>query len=144
MKTQIRTMTLRDYPAVMALWRGTSGIGLDDVTDSRAGVGRYLRRNPRMCFVACEGAAIVGAVLSGHDGRRGYLHHLAVAESHRRYGLGKALVSACLQSLERQHIPKCNIFVLRSNRSGKAFWRHGGWTLRPNIDLLQHGTGGAC
>ena len=53
-------------------------------------------------------------------------------------------MTACLQALARQHIPKCNIFVLRSNRSGKAFWLHVGWKVRPNLDLLQHGTDGAC
>ena len=137
MAYRIRRMTLRNYDAVFALWRETPGVGLDADSDSRAAIGRHLKRNPGLSFVACVGGRIVGAVLSGHDGRRGYLHHLAVAETHRRQGIGQALVSRCLAALARRHIPKCNIFVLRTNASGIAFWLHQAWLRREQVRLLQ-------
>jgi N-acetylglutamate synthase len=133
-------MTARDCGAVLAFWRDIRGIGLDDDCDSPAGLRRYLKRNPGLSFVACEDASIVGAVLSGHDGRRGYLHHLAVAPSHRKLGIGKALVVHCFQSLAKQHIPKCNIFLFRSNAAGRAFWLHNGWNLRQDLSVLQKNT----
>jgi N-acetylglutamate synthase len=133
-------MTPKDCTAVLALWRSVPGIGLDDDCDSRRGIARYLKRNPGCSFVACAGDAIVGAVLSGHDGRRGYLHHLAVAPPHRGLGVGKALVLRCLQALARQHIPKCNIFLFQSNADGRAFWQHNGWNLRRDLKVLQKET----
>jgi N-acetylglutamate synthase len=137
---KIRKMTAQDCNAVLSLWRGIPGIGLDEDCDSRSGIVRYLKRNPGLSFVAFDKDLIVGAVLSGHDGRRGYLHHLAVAPSHRKLGIGKALVARCFQSLAKQHIPKCNIFLFRSNVAGKAFWQHNGWTLRRDLSVLQKKT----
>lgn len=142
MKLKIRLMTLRDYAAVSQLWRATPGIGLHDVEDSRAGIASFLRRNPRMSFVAFDGAQLVGAILAGHDGRRGALHHLAVAQTHRQRGLGRALVERCLAALAGQNIRKCNIFVYRDNTSGQAFWRHTGWNTRADLTLLQKPTAG--
>jgi len=141
MNTTIRPMTLRDYAAVMKLWRRTPGMALYAIDDSRPAILRYLRRNPGLSFVACDGARLVGAVLSGHDGRRATLHHLAVAETHRQQGIGQALVVRCLRALARQRISKCNIFVQRSNTSGQAFWRHTGWKPRADLRLLQKPVG---
>ena len=128
---------MRDYDAVLSLWRNTPGMSLDAASDSRSAIGRYLRRNPGLSFVASAGGQIVGAVLSGHDGRRGYLHHLAVAESHRKQGIGEALVRRCLQALARQHIPKYTILLFRSNVLGRAFWQHTGWNQRKDLSVFQ-------
>lgn len=135
-------MTLRDYEAVLALWRATPGIRLYDDADSRPAIGRYLRRNRGMSWVACEAGRIVGAVLVGHDGRRGGLYHLAVAPEQRRRGVGRSLVSHGLAALAAQGIGKCNIFVMGNNRSGLRFWQRGGWTLRRETPWLQHATAG--
>src|SRR4030042_5216026 len=102
MKYKVRQMTIRDYDAVISLWRGIPGIGLDNDSDSRLGITRYLKRNPGLSFVAQIQDMIVGTVLSGHDGRRGYLHHLAVGASHRQLGIGKTLTSRCLRALGKQ------------------------------------------
>jgi N-acetylglutamate synthase len=141
-KCRIRKMTAGDYDAVVSLWRAIPGIGLDDDADSRSGVTSYLRRNPGLSFVACQGNVIVGAVLSGHDGRRGYLHHLAVAAPYRRSGIGKELVARCLRALARRRIPKCNIFLFQDNAQGRAFWRHNGWKSRQDLRVLQKRTSG--
>jgi N-acetylglutamate synthase len=139
-KYRIRQMTLKDSDAVLALWQSIPGIGMDDDCDSRRGITRYLKRNPGLSFVACVGDAVVGAVLSGHDGRRGYLHHLAVAPPLRKMGIGKALVSRCLRSLAKQHIPKCNIFLFRRNVRGRSFWEHNAWNTRRDLSVLQKET----
>ena len=139
---RVRRMTIADHPAVFALWSDTPGVGLDTDCDSQAGIRRYLARNPGLSFVACDDGDIVGAVLSGHDGRRGYLHHLAVAEAYRRRGIARALVSRCLAALARVRIPKCNIFVMRRNRAGQAFWARIGWTARADLVFMQARTSG--
>lgn len=84
---------------------------------------------------------VIGAVLCGHDGRRGYLHHLAVARKWRRQGVGRALVVACLEKLRSEGIPKCNIFLFASNAQGRAFWRRLGWNVRADLRLVQRETG---
>jgi ribosomal protein S18 acetylase RimI-like enzyme len=132
----IRTMSIRDYAAVLALWKNTPGICLDD-SDSCPAIARLLRRNPGCCFVACAEDEIVGAVLSAHDGRRGFIYHLAVATSHRKHGLGRALVAHCLRALAKNKIPKCSLFVLPDNTIGKRFWQNSGWTRRINICVFQ-------
>jgi ribosomal protein S18 acetylase RimI-like enzyme len=129
-------MALADYAAVFALWRGCEGIGLSDA-DRRLGIGAYLRRNPRLSFVAEAGGRIVGAVLCGHDGRRGYLHHLAVAPAWRRRGIGRVLVDAALGRLRAAGIAKCNLFLYRDNAGGRAFWRRHGWSARGDLVLMQ-------
>ena len=135
--TQIRPMTADDYDEVAALWQSTEGIGLDEHVDTREGIAAYLARHPGLSFVALQEGRIVGAALCGHDGRRGYLHHLAVVPTCRRQGIGRALVEACLFALASAGIPKCNIFLLADNELGKAFWKHNGWNERDDLKVLQ-------
>jgi dipeptidyl aminopeptidase/acylaminoacyl peptidase/GNAT superfamily N-acetyltransferase len=131
-------MTIRDYEAALALWRSQPGIGLDDASDSRAGIMAFLRRNPRLSIVASDAGALVGTALVGHDGRRGFVYHLAVAPSHRHLGLGRTLAERALQSLAACGIPKCTILVMRSNAGGQAFWERLGWTRRDDLHVHQH------
>lgn len=128
----IRAMHPTDTATVLRLWRTTDGIS---TSDREALVRRFLRRNHGGSFVAHEGRRLVGAVLGGHDGRRGMLWHLAVARSARRRGLGKALVSRALRWQRAQGIRKVNILVLRANRRALAFWRRTGWETGPILVL---------
>src|SRR5215471_3680247 len=109
MRHKIELMSLDDYDEVIALWQSAEGVGLGE-SDTRDAIAAYLKRNPGMSFVARHEGELAGAVLCGHDGRRGYLHHLAVAPPHRRNGLGRKLVAKCLAELKRRGILKCNIF----------------------------------
>jgi len=128
MAVEIEEMKAGDYDEVLALWQAAEGVGLHpDECDSREGVARYLSRNCGMCFVARDTAELIGAVLCGTDGRRGYLNHLAVAEGYRRRGIGTALVRRCLAALKRMGIPKCNLFVFTANDAAMEFWRKLGW-----------------
>ena len=133
---QIEPMSIADYHAVVHLWQNAEGIALDD-TDSRPAIRRYLARNPALSFVAWSGHDLVGAVLCGHDGRRGYLHHLTVTPGHRRQGLGQKLVQACLDRLKQLGIHKCNIYLFSDNTEGAKFWIKNGWVERDGIRLLQ-------
>ena len=118
----IRIMTIEDYPAVYALWDSLPGIGLHGHEDSYEGMAYYLRRNPASCFVAEEDGALIGAILCGNDGRRGYINHLAVAQDHQGKGLGRALADACREAMRNEGIRKCSFVVYRSNDEGNAFW----------------------
>ena len=111
------------------------GIGLSDA-DSRGSIKAYLERNPGMSFVASENGNIVGAILCGHDGRRGYIHHLAVRAEYRRQGLGHKLVEKSLSVLQAAGIQKCHIFIFNNNTSGIEFWKDIGWTHRSDISVI--------
>ena len=118
----IRIMTIEDYPAVYALWDSLPGIGLHEGEDSYEGIAYYLRRNPDTCFVAIENDEIIGAVLCGNDGRRGYINHLSVAQAQQGKGLGRALANACLAAMRKEGIRRCSFVTYRSNDGGNAFW----------------------
>jgi N-acetylglutamate synthase len=132
----VRAFRIEDYDAVIALWRRSEGVGLNE-SDTRGAIAAYLRRSPRFSFVAEKDGSIVGAVLCGHDGRRGYLHHLAVAKRYRKQGIGRQLVNACLAKLRKAGIPKCDIFIFANNAAGMKFWAHTGWKLRTELQVMQ-------
>lgn len=136
MNHPIRAMTIADYDAVLRLWQDTEGIGLNE-SDSHENIAFFLARNHGLSRVATGGTEIIGAVLCGYDGRRGYLHHLAVTRAYRRRWLGRQLVEACLADLKRHGILKCNIFLFSDNITGEAFWIHNGWSKRPDLQMMQ-------
>ena len=139
MDYSIDVFTMQDYEAVYALWRETEGVGLSSA-DEPESIAGYLARNPGMSFVARAGGKVVGAVLCGHDGRRGLLHHLVVRGDCRRQGIGAALVKRCLEALHGQGIDKCHLFVFRDNQSGIEFWRSQGWQERLTLVLMSKDT----
>jgi ribosomal protein S18 acetylase RimI-like enzyme len=135
MNAQLATMTADDYDAVLDLWRSTENVGLSNA-DTRESIHAYLDRNPGLSLVACSAGRVVGAVLAGHDGRRGYLHHLAVTPQFRHQGIGTALVDACLTRLAAAGIGKCHIFLFHQNDDGQDFWTNAGWSLRTDLKIM--------
>ena len=129
----IRIMTINDYERVYALWVSTPNMGLNTLDDSKEGIAKYLARNPNTCFVAEKNDNIIGVILSGHDGRRGYIHHAAVAESEQRFGVGTALVDAAMSALESEGITKTALVVFEKNEKGNAFWEKYGFTKRNDL-----------
>ena len=129
----IRTMTIEDYDQVWALWMSSKNMGFNNVDDSREGIEKYLKRNPTTCFVAEDNGEIVGVILGGHDGRRGFIHHACVSESCRGQGIGTALLNRCLEALKTEGIHKVALLVFRRNEIGNAFWEKNGFTVREDI-----------
>ncbi|WP_437203794.1 GNAT family N-acetyltransferase [Planctomicrobium sp. SH664] len=139
MSVMLESMTAADAPAVIQFWSKQPGMGLGP-SDTPEGIAAYLQRNPELSWVARCGDRVVGAVLCGHDGRRGSLHHLAVDREFQRQGIARSLVEACLSGLHRQGLTKCNIFVYAANVEGCQFWSHLGWTTRHDLLTLQQNT----
>lgn len=135
MNWTIQPFNLPAYDEVMALWQRCEGIGLSGA-DSREAIAAYLERNPGMSFVAMADGKIVGAILSGHDGRRGYIQHLAVDLRWRRQGMARQLVGRCLAVLKAAGIGKAHIFIFTDNESGRAFWESIGWGYRTDIRVV--------
>ena len=131
----ITPFTMTDYAAVITLWDTSDGVGLSSA-DSPEAIQFYLERNPSMSFIAQENGMVIGAVLSGHDGRRGYIHHLAVHPNYRRQGIGQQLIDHCFAALHAVGIQKCHLLIFNENQSGIAFWQSTGWSYREDIGIM--------
>jgi len=129
----ITIMTIKDYEGVYSLWINTPGMGLNNLDDSKEGIERYLKRNPTTCFIAQENNEIIGVILSGHDGRRGFIHHTAVAVSERNRGIGRSLVEKSLEALRKEGINKVALVVFDKNQIGNTFWEKIGFEKRNDL-----------
>lgn len=136
---EIRVMTITDYDAAIELWNNTEGMVLSDA-DSRESIEYYLNRNSGMSFVCTLVDKVIGTILCGHDGRRGYIYHVAVNKEHRRKAIAKRLIGNSLTKLKLEGIMKCHIMVLADNEIGNQFWNYTGWTKRDGILLYSSDT----
>ncbi len=128
-------MTIEDYEGVRKLWMSIHGFAIRSIDDSKEGVTRFLKRNPDTSTVAVdEKSEIVGAILCGHDGRRGCLYHVCVREDCRRCGIGKDMVVFCMNALKAEGINKVSLIAFTRNDIGNAFWKCIGWTKREDLN----------
>lgn len=133
-KYNIRSMTIEDYDQVRALWMKISGFGIRSMDDSREGIERFLKRNPGCSVVALDKDQVVGAILCGHDGRRGCLYHVCVHPDYRKQGIGKSMVVFAMEALKKEQINKVCLIAFTVNDIGNAFWKEIGWTKREDLN----------
>lgn len=130
----VRVMTIEDYDQVKELWNGIKGFGIRSMDDSREGVARFLKRNPTTSVVAEEDGKVVGAILCGHDGRRGCLYHVCVHKDYRMRGIGKSMVAFAMEALKKEEINKVSLIAFTKNDIGNAFWKEIAWTKREDLN----------
>ena len=130
----VRSMQIEDYDQVYALWMTIHGPSIRTIDDSREGVERFLKRNPGISVVAEMDGRVVGAILCGHDGRRGCLYHVCVHEDYRMHGIGRAMVVYCMNALQQEGINKVSLIAFTKNDIGNAFWKQIGWTKREDLN----------
>jgi len=123
---QTREFAIADYDAAIELWKKVEGLDVAE-GDDRETIRRFLKRNPGLSRIATVGSSTVGAVLCGHDGRRGYIYHLAVDPARHGLGIGRRLITECLEGLKRVGLERANILVAKDNPRGLQFWRRTGW-----------------
>ncbi|NMB44554.1 MAG: GNAT family N-acetyltransferase [Clostridiales bacterium] len=128
----ICNMRIDDYNDIYKLWNNTSGMGLSDA-DSYDNIDKFLIRNKGLSYICKHEDKIIGTILCGHDGRRGYIYHVTVAEEYRGRGIGRKLVEKSLEGLKIQGINKCHLFVFADNNIGNDFWTSVGWNRRKEI-----------
>ncbi len=130
----IREMKIEDYDKIYTLWMSMKGFAMRSIDDSEEGVRRFLERNPHTSVVASQDGKIVGAILCGHDGRRGCLYHVCVHRDYRRKGIGTAMVVFAMEALKREKISKVSLIAFTVNDIGNAFWKKIGWTKREDLN----------
>ena len=131
----IRVLTIDEYEDLFAMWQSTPNMGLRSLDDSKAGIAFFLKRNPTTNFAAYEDGRLVGAILSGHDGRRGYIYHTVVLPEYRGRGIGSSLVEAAVTALQREGITRVCLNVMASNEQGRHFWTGRGWERKDFLDF---------
>ena len=129
-------MKIEDYDQIHKIWSNANGVTLRSVDDSRDGIERFLRRNPNNSFVCRIDKKIIGCILSGHDGRKGFIYHTVVIEKHRDEGIGKKLVEMVTKSLKEENITKIGVLVNYDNKLGNDFWESVGFEF---FDDLNYG-----
>lgn len=136
MEYTVKQVTIDDYDAIFELWNSTeqSRRALNPVDDSREGIERYLKRNPETCFAAVINDRIIGVILTGHDGRRGIIHHMCVHPDFRRMGVAAHLVSLAEKALKKEGIQKIFGLVFSDNEPANRFWEKQGYSLRTNLN----------
>ena len=135
MPCEYRPMRPDDYHEIYALWQRVCMGALDDV-DSEKNIHSYLAKSPGQSFVCCADGAIVGTILCANDGRRAYIHHMAVLPDHRRSGVASELARRALAVQKSLGINKCNLFVFRRNELGRTFWESQGFSVRDDLDIM--------
>lgn len=133
----IREMTPKDYEEVYSMWQITSKRALSKA-DSKEGILKYLARNSGMSQVAVIDEKIVGTVLAGHDGRRGFIHHMAVSPQYRRLGIGKKMAQVALDKIQADGIEKTHIFCYQNNETGQSFWKTLGFSKRDDVYVYSY------
>ncbi len=130
---QIRLMTINDYEDVYKLWLSCKGMGLNSLDDSEDGIKKFLKRNPTTCFVALKENKIIGSILTGNDGRRGYIYHTAISPDYQRKGIGRKLVNTAVNALKDEDINKVALVVFEKNSFGNEFWEKIGFSKRNDL-----------
>ena len=131
----IKVMTINDYEDLFALWKNTPGMGLRSLDDSKEGISLFLKRNPDTSFVAYEDGRLAGAILCGHDGRRGYIYHTVVLTEYRGRGIASALVEMAVDALRKEGITRVCLNVMGTNEQGKKFWIGKGWEKKDFLEF---------
>jgi ribosomal protein S18 acetylase RimI-like enzyme len=125
----IREIRVSDGDELRKLW---TSLGFRSLGDDDRSLARMARRNPGLLLVATEGGRIVASALGAFDGRRGWLYHVATAESHRRRGIASKLVAQIERALADLGAPKVNVIVRDESEDGRAFWKARSYEVNPS------------
>jgi ribosomal protein S18 acetylase RimI-like enzyme len=128
-----------DIPFMLELWRNTPGIAVG-AGDDETSIAAFIQRNPSTCLLMKSGDTIIGTVLGGFDGRRGYIYHLAVHSDYRRRGYGRKLLQEVVAKLEVLKAGKIHLFVLKSNEEAILFYEKQDWIKRHDIEAFSFNT----
>ena len=126
MKYKIVEMQLDRYRELIDFWKSCESIYVSD-DDDYENLETYLKRNRNSNFIVLHDDKIIATIKCSHDGRRGYIHHLAVKEEFRKQGIARELVNKCIAILRGEGIYKYRVFVLDSNIGAIEFWKQLGF-----------------
>ena len=131
---KINKFSMEYYDDVIQLWT-KAGINVSS-SDSKEEIERMLIRNPDLFLIGIIKDKIVAVVMGGFDGRRGYVHHLAVDPKYQRSGYGTRLMSKLNENFRQKSIHKIHLFVEKRNIEAMNFYRTLGWEIRDYLAMM--------
>jgi ribosomal protein S18 acetylase RimI-like enzyme len=137
---RLRVLHADDHASCLALWTLCDGVAVRMWEDATA-LERLIDRNPSMSWAAEYMGRLVGTVLCGHDGWRGWLYHVAVDPAWRRRGIATALVSRAQAELAKANVRRVHALMLSGKRDAMQFWAAAGWRLREDLSLVSFDLG---
>jgi ribosomal protein S18 acetylase RimI-like enzyme len=137
---RIERAQAEDLQSMLALWRIIPGLGIGRGDEEEA-LKAFLAKNPSTCLVLRENERLIGTVLGGFDGRRGYLYHLAVHPDYQGRGYGKQLLQQVIQEFKILGTLKIHLFTFKDNPAAAKFYENQGWEQRQDIIVFSQDTG---
>lgn len=128
-------MRKNHFSLVRKFWECTDGIKLT-IGDSENEFESFLKRNKGMSFICKDKSILIGTILCGHDGRRGFIYHLAVDKNYRNMSIAKTLINKSITQLKSQGIKRCMLMADSINENAKSFWIKMQWRKRDDLQMF--------
>ncbi len=132
----IEKFSMKFYEEVIEVWR-KSGIRVGS-TDTKEELKRIVRRSPQLFLVGKIDEKIIGVVIGGFDGRRGYVHHLAVNPDYQKKGYGKLILGELMNKFLELKVHKVHLFIEKYNKEVIEFYRNLGWEIRDDLIMMSY------
>ncbi len=135
-KMKIEKFNLKYYHTIVELWKKAGiGVGSSDTKEEIAGV---LNRNPDLFLIGKEDGKIVAVVIGAFDGRRGYVHHLAVDIDYQKRGYGKIIMDELIERFRKKKVHKIHLFLEKTNPEVVDFYSNLGWNVRDDLIMMSY------
>lgn len=136
-KINIREMNDTDLSKVQLLWKE---VGFNpSFSDTIPELKKMLKHNPNLCLVlelSNGERKLIGAVLGGFDGRRGWIHHLAINHLYQNRGIGTIVMNELTKRFEKIGVVKLKLEILVINKKVIEFYKRLGWDLRKDLTTM--------
>ena len=133
-KLKIEKFKIEYYDEVVELWRKAGiGVGSSDTIDD---VARVLNRNPDLFLIGKLQGRVIAVVMGAFDGRRGYVHHLAIDLDYHKKGYGKKMMNELIEKFHIKKIHKIHLFIEKHNKEVVDFYKKLGWEVRDDLIMM--------
>ncbi|MFX1365328.1 MAG: GNAT family N-acetyltransferase [Promethearchaeota archaeon] len=133
---KIEKFTIGYYEEIVALWR-KAGINVGS-SDTLEEINKMLQRNPNLFLIGKIQRKIVSVVIGAFDGRRGYVHHLAVDPDYQKQGYGKFIMDELLKEFHKIGVHKIHLFIQKNNKNVVKFYQNLGWEVRDDLIMMSY------
>ncbi len=133
-KLKIELFTLRYYHDIIDLWK-RSGIEVGS-SDTKDEIAKILKRNPDLFLIGKEDGKVVAVVIGAFDGRRGYVHHLAIDPNYQKKGYGKMMMDELIERFCKEKVHKVHLFIEKHNKEVVDFYKKLRWNIREDLIMM--------
>lgn len=131
---KIEKFTIDEYEEIVEFWK-KAGINVGS-SDTREEIERMLQRNPDLFLIGKLDDKIISVVMGGFDGRRGYVHHLAVDPHYQKQSYGKMIMDELIKRFRKKRAHKVHLFIEKYNREVVSFYQNLGWEIRDDLIMM--------